>query len=76
MKQTLDLNKMGLMPMTENEMQEIDGGNIFKAIGNAIESVGNAIADAAEWTADNMQKISQGAAAILSIVTVFEKLLK
>ena len=28
MKQTLDLNKMGLVPMNAIEMQEIDGGDI------------------------------------------------
>ena len=26
MKQTFDLNKMGLSPMNDEEMQEIDGG--------------------------------------------------
>jgi hypothetical protein len=31
--QTLELNKMGLAPITENEMQEIDGGLIWFVVG-------------------------------------------
>lgn len=29
---TLDLQKMGLAPLTEFEMQEIDGGNFWKSL--------------------------------------------
>jgi hypothetical protein len=53
---TLELNKMGLAPLTEFEMQEVEGGNILKAVGNAVASAAKAVAgavvDAANWVAD------------------------
>lgn len=53
MTQTMDLNKMGLMPMEVFEMQYVDGGDTgyygkgadltlaAKRIGNAIHQVGD-----------------------------------
>ncbi len=43
--QTLDLNRMGLAPMNEFEMIEVDGGHWIKWVVKAIEWLG--IADAA-----------------------------
>ena len=45
----LDLNAMGVNEMNEVEMKNVEGGNIFKAIGNAIASAAGAVADAAVW---------------------------
>jgi hypothetical protein len=44
--QNLELSKMGLAPMTEFEMQDIDGGGFWKwccIIGAAVLAVGVAI---------------------------------
>ena len=46
MKHELDLNRMGLTPLTEIEMQETDGGkfaNWLKWIGAAVAVIGIAI---------------------------------
>jgi len=43
MTQSLDLNKMGLAPMDEFEMQEVEGGGFWKwccIIGAAVLAVG------------------------------------
>jgi hypothetical protein len=45
--QSLDLNKMGLTPITESEMNETVGGNVFTAIGNAVSSAVDAVGSAA-----------------------------
>jgi hypothetical protein len=46
----LDLNAYGVMEMTQEEMILVDGGNIFRAIGeaigNVIDVVGEAIGNA------------------------------
>jgi hypothetical protein len=47
--QTLELNQMGLAPMTEFEMQEIEGGGFWKwccIIGAAVLAVGICIGTA------------------------------
>jgi hypothetical protein len=67
MNQTLDLNKMRLAPLTEFEMQEVEGGNIIKAIGNAIAS-------AAEWLWDNITKVAAVGATVVAAITISEKL--
>ena len=49
--QKLELNKMGLAPMSEFEMQEVDGGNIFRTIGAALAvAVGVAAMVVGGWT--------------------------
>jgi len=41
MTQKIDLNKMGLAPLTESEMEEVDGGlNWLSWVGLAIAAVG------------------------------------
>jgi hypothetical protein len=50
-KQTLDLNKMGLAPMSEFEMMEVEGGNLWTwilggagaVVGFLVGGVGGAI---------------------------------
>lgn len=40
MTQTLELNKMGLTPMSEFEMQEINGGGFWTWLGGSMMVVG------------------------------------
>ena len=37
MKQTFDLNKMGLVPLTENELIQVDGGGFW---GDVLRQIG------------------------------------
>jgi hypothetical protein len=75
---TLELNKMGLAPMTEFEMQEVEGGNILKAVGNAIASAATAVAgavvDAAEWLFDNGAKVGAAIGAGVAAITLYDKI--
>jgi hypothetical protein len=49
---TLDLNACGVKEMNELQMQEVEGGCIFEAIGNAFKTAVNAVTDAARAVAD------------------------
>ena len=56
----LDLNAYGVQEMSMQEMQIVDGGNIFKKIGEAIESacewIGQAAEDVWDFMKDNGRK--------------------
>ena len=39
MEQTFDLNKMGLAPMTGEEMRETDGGGLWSWVAGAVAAI-------------------------------------
>jgi hypothetical protein len=59
-----NLNAYGVEEMTTQEMQLIDGGNIFKKIGEAIEAaaewVGQAAQDVWEFMTDHDRGVTKG----------------
>ena len=56
----LDLNAMGVSEINEVEMLNVEGGNIFTAIGNAIASAAEAVADAAVWVWEHATGYNDG----------------
>ena len=63
-----NLNAYGVQEMNVQEMQIVDGGNIFKKIGQAVESacewVGQAAEDVWDFMKDNGKKDGNNGAII------------
>jgi hypothetical protein len=48
----LNLSSYGVEELNQQEMLNVEGGNVFKAIGKAAKAVANAVSVAAEAVAD------------------------
>jgi bacteriocin-like protein len=54
MKKNLDLNAYGVKELNVAEMQQIEGGSIWSAIGDAVDWVGVAARNAYKWCKEHL----------------------